>query len=106
MFYLLSTTRLEMLRANGIVPQNPEPLEPQERTLNTPPSTERMGEHSKVNEEPKVESELETDDEDDMREKALLVRTVDFYLCCNLLTRFIIDFAIRLSLRRSGRESI
>jgi hypothetical protein len=70
---VLLTTRLEMLRANGIVPRNP--------TLDTPPPPETSsgkGEHSKLKEE--VESEFETDDEDDMREKALLVRTVRFYL--------------------------
>jgi len=65
---------LEMLRANDIVPQNPEPREPQEHTLDTPPISEtssRKGEHSKVKEEVESGSESETD-EDSMREKALL----------------------------------
>jgi len=65
---------LEILRANGIVPRNPEPLQPQENnTLDTPPSPETSsgkGKRSRVKEED--DSELETDDEDNMREKALL----------------------------------
>ena len=48
-----------------------------------------------------VDSELETEDEDDMREKALLVRLIHVV---NLLTKFIIDIA-RLSLGELGRES-
>ena len=62
-----------MLCANGIVPRNPEPLEPQEHALDTPTSGTSSGKGerstSKVKEE--VESGSETDDED--REKALLV---------------------------------
>jgi hypothetical protein len=68
-----------MLRANDIAPRNPEPLEPpsQERTLNTPLTSETSsgkGEHFKVKKEADSETGSETDDEDSMREKALLVR--------------------------------
>ena len=64
-----------MLRANDIVPRNPEPLEPQEHTHGTlrTSNTSGKGKHSKVKREAD-ESGLETDDEDSMREKALLVR--------------------------------
>ena len=62
-----------MLRANDIVPRNPEPLEPQENALDTPPTSETFsGKGEQVKEE--VESGSESDDEDSMREKALLVR--------------------------------
>lgn len=64
-----------MLRANDIAPRNPEPLVPQVRTLDTPPTcgtSSRKGEHFKVKREA-VESGSETGDEDSMREKALLV---------------------------------
>jgi hypothetical protein len=65
-----------MLRANDIVPQNPELLEPQE-ALDTPPAYEMASGSggSKVKKE--AESGPETDDSDEestMREKALLVR--------------------------------
>ena len=62
-----------MLLANDIVPRNPEPLEPQESALDAaaPSTSETKGEHFKVKKE--VESGLESDDEDSIREKALLV---------------------------------
>ena len=68
----LLITRLETLRANGIIPRNPEPLD----TLPPPETSSGKGEHSKVKEEEEVKSELdsESDDEDTIREKALLVR--------------------------------
>jgi hypothetical protein len=66
-----------MLRANGIVPRNPEPLqvEPQEHALDTPLTSEtssRKGEHSKMKRDVESGSEI---DEDSLstREKALLV---------------------------------
>jgi len=65
---------LEMLRANDIVPRNPELLEPQQ---NTPPISEKAsgkgpkGEYSKLKKE--AESGSESDDEEStMRGKALL----------------------------------
>jgi hypothetical protein len=65
-----------MLRANDIVPRNPEPIfEPQEYILNTHLTSEvsaGMGESSKVKKE--AESGSDTGDEDSIREKALLVR--------------------------------
>ena len=69
-----------MLQAIGIVPRNPELLEPQGHThaLDTPATYEissGSGEHSKVKRE--AESGPENDDSDEdsiMREKALLVR--------------------------------
>ena len=66
-----------MLQANDIVPRNPELLEPQGHTLDTPPIYEMSSgsaEHSKV--KMKAESRPETDDldEESIREKALLVR--------------------------------
>ena len=63
-----------MLRANDIVPRNPEPLEPQAHTLDTSPISETSsgkGKYSKLKKE--AESRFESDDEDSMREKALLV---------------------------------
>ena len=70
-------TRLEMLLANETVPRDPEPPEPQESALDAvaPPTSETSsgkGKHLEVKKE--VESGFETDDEDSMREKALLVR--------------------------------
>jgi hypothetical protein len=64
-----------MLRANDIVPRNPELLESQEHTLDTPPIAETSsgnGEYSKLKRE--AESGSDSDDEDSMREKVLLVR--------------------------------
>jgi hypothetical protein len=93
-FHIIQTvlliTRLEMLRANGIVP-HPEPhqVEPQQHTTPPSPSPETSsgkGERSKLEVKEEVKSELETDDEDsdNMREKFFLVR---FYISCsNLLT--------------------
>jgi hypothetical protein len=70
-----------MLHANGIVPRNPEPHQ-----VDTPPSPAETSsgkrERSELEVKEEVESELEADDEDGMREKALLVR---FYIS-NLLT--------------------
>jgi hypothetical protein len=67
-----------MLRANDIVPRNPELPKPQEHALETPPTSETSsgkGEYStKVKRE--VESGSEIDDDEDslsIREKALLV---------------------------------
>jgi hypothetical protein len=67
-------TRLEMLRANDIIPRNPEPLKSQAHALETPPASEtssRKGEYTKV----KSDVESGSDDEDSLnrREKALLV---------------------------------
>ena len=66
-----------MLRANDIVPRNPEPLEPQVHTHDIPTTSGTSigkGETSKVKREA-VEEGLgsDTDDENSMREKALLV---------------------------------
>ena len=66
-----------MLRANDIVPRNPEPLEPQESVLDasTPHTSEtssRKGERFKVKND--LEFGSETDDENSIREKALFVR--------------------------------
>ena len=68
-----------MLRANDIVPRNPEPLEPQKSALDTvtPPKSETSsgkGKHFNVKKE--VESGLEIDDKDSIKEKALLVRFI------------------------------
>ena len=67
-----------MLRAIEIAPRmpGPESLEPQDHapdtvTLPTSETSSGKGEHLKVKKE--VQSRLETDDEDSMREKALLV---------------------------------
>ena len=65
-----------MLLANNIVPRSSEPLEPQESALDaaTPPTSETSSgkrKHFKV--EKDVESGLESDDEEGIREKALLV---------------------------------
>ena len=65
-----------MLRANDIVPQNAEPLEPQENTLDTPSISETSsgkGDCSKLKKEPEAESGSESDDGDSIRETALLV---------------------------------
>ena len=64
-----------MLHANDIVRRNPEPLEPQEHTLDTLPiskTSSGKGEYFKLKKE--AESGSESDDEVSMREKALLVR--------------------------------
>ena len=64
-----------MLRANDIVPRNPEPLKHQEHTLDTLPISETSsgkGEYSILKRE--AESGPESDDEVSMREKALMVR--------------------------------
>ena len=68
-------SRLEMLRLNEIVPRNPELLEPQEHTLDTP-TTETPSGKSKVKKEAESESESDDSDEysDGMIEKAVLVR--------------------------------
>ena len=66
-----------MLRANDIVPRNPDLLESQEHTLDTPSISEtssgkgEYSEYSKLKKE--AEPESESDDEDSMREKVLLV---------------------------------
>ena len=84
-----------MLRANGIAPQNPEPREPKEHAPTSETSSGK-GKHFKVEKE--VESGCE--DEDSMREKALLV--CFRFLVVNYL-QFIIDIS-RPSLIESGRE--
>ena len=102
------TARLEILRANNIVPRSPdsERFEPEHDTPPTSETSSAKGEHSKVKNE--VESGSETDDEDSiMREKALLVcfrfHVVNYY-------QFFIDFSRLKSkdakprLRKSGRE--
>ena len=66
-----------MLRANDIAPRNPELLE---AALDTPPTSETSSsneEHFRVKKE--AESGSEIDDDDSIREKALLVR-FRFYL--------------------------
>jgi hypothetical protein len=73
-----------MLRANGIVPQNPEPLEPQEHVPDTPPTSEASSgkrEHSKV----KKEVESRTKDEDGLRERNSPFGTL-YISCSELLT--------------------
>jgi hypothetical protein len=66
-----------MLRANDIIPRNPEPPKPQERALETPPTSETSSGKGEDSTEVKseVESGSEIDDEDSLsiREKALLV---------------------------------
>ena len=64
-----------MLHANGIVPRNPKLLESQEHTLDTTLSSGK-GEYSELKKEAKSASE--SDDEDSKREKALLVRFLEF----------------------------
>ena len=68
-----------MLLANDIVPRNPEPLEPQESVLDaaTPPTSETSsGKQKHIKVEKDVESGLESDDEESITEKALLVRFI------------------------------
>jgi hypothetical protein len=65
-----------MLRANDMIPRNPQSLEPQEHALNASPTPETSSggkeEHySKVKTEIELGSDME--DEDSMREKAFLV---------------------------------
>ena len=65
-----------MLLANETVPRDPEPPEPQESALDAvaPPTSETSsgkGKHLEVKME--VESGIESDDEESIREKALLV---------------------------------
>ena len=82
-FWLI--TWLELLRANGIVPQNPKPLELQDHNLDTPSTFEtssEKGKHFKVKKEAESGPETEDSDEDSLREKALLVR---FYISCSKL---------------------
>ena len=67
-----------MLRANDIVPRNPEPFEPQEHIPLTSEMSTGKGENSKVKKE--VESGSDTDDDDRIREKTLLVR-FRFHVC-------------------------
>ena len=64
-----------MLHANDIVPRNPEPLASQE-ALDTPPISETSS--GKGKQRFKVEKEVESgsEDEDSMKEKALLVRFI------------------------------
>ena len=65
-----------MLLANNIVPRSSEPLEPQEFPLDavTPPTSEMSsGKRKHIKAEKDVESELESDDEESIRERALLV---------------------------------
>ena len=65
-----------MLRANDIVPRNAEPLVPQESALDvaTPPTSETsLGKRKHFKVEKDVESGLESDDEESIRERALLV---------------------------------
>jgi hypothetical protein len=59
-----------MLRANDIVPRNPDPIEPLDAETSS-----GIGDHSKAKMEIKSESDSdsEIEDEDSMREKALLV---------------------------------
>ena len=65
-----------MLHANDIAPRDPEPPEPQALDAVTPPTTSETssGEAKHLEVKKEVESGFETDDEDSMREKALLVR--------------------------------
>jgi len=68
---------LEMLRANDIVPRNPEPFKPQVHTLDAPPTSEMStgkGENSSSRSKVKREAESgsDTDDDSSVREKALL----------------------------------
>ena len=66
-----------MLRANDIVPRNPEPPKPQEHALETPFTSETSSGKGECSTKVKrdVESGSEIDDEDSLsiREKALLV---------------------------------
>ena len=74
-----------MLRANDIVPRNPELLEPQKSALDavTPPKSETSsGKGKYFNVKKEVESGLEIDDKDSIKEKALLVRFI-FYVLVN-----------------------
>lgn len=100
-----------MLRANDIVPRNPEPLAPQKRALDTPSTSQmstRMGEQFKVKKEADG-SGSDTDDEDSIKEKALLV-CFRFSRTKATDSLSLIDFVrlkfrdARLRLRGSGRE--
>ena len=74
-----------MLRANDIVPRNPEPLELQNSALDavTPPKSETSsGKGKDFNVKKEVESGLEIDDKDSIKEKALLVRFI-FHVLVN-----------------------
>ena len=64
-----------MLFANDIVPRNAEPPVPQESLdVATPPTSETsLGKRKHIKAEKDVESGLESDDEEGIREKALLV---------------------------------
>ena len=64
-----------MLQANQIAPRNPEPLQHQQRALDTSPTPKKFSgkrKHSDVKEEFDLEGESE-DDEESKGEKALLV---------------------------------
>ena len=74
-----------MLRANDIVPRNPEHLEPQKSGFDavTPPKSETSsGKGKYFNVKKEVESGLEIDDKDSIKEKALLVRFI-FHVLVN-----------------------
>ena len=104
-----------MLRANDIVPRNPEPLEPQVHTHDIPTTSGTpigKGETSKVKREA-VEEGLgsDTDDENSMREKALLVCFRLGFSYTRLPTIYHRFFFFRpkfrdarLRLRKSGRK--
>jgi hypothetical protein len=65
-----------MLRANDIVPRNPDPLQVDPLdALPTPETSSGIGDHSKAKREigSESDSDSEIEDEDSMREKALLV---------------------------------
>jgi len=64
---------LEMLRANDIVPRNPELFESQEHALDTPPTSGiSAGKGGKFKVKKEAESGSDTDDDNSIREKALL----------------------------------
>lgn len=64
-----------MLRANDIVPRNPKLLESQEHSHDIPSISEMSSEKSECSRlKREAESAAESDDEDSMRERALLVR--------------------------------
>ena len=84
-----------MLRANDIVPQNSEPLEPQGHALNTFETSSVKEEYFEMKKEVESESEIYDEESLNMRENALLVR---FRFHVENYRRFIIDFG-RVRLR-------
>ena len=88
-----------MLHANDIVARNPEPLAPQDAP-DTPSTSEMSSGKGKQCFKVEIEVESGSEDEDSMKEKALLVRFINHVVNYRQL---IIDFS-RLRLRKSGRE--